>query len=58
MSEFELMTRYGISKQVPCIEQEAVFETNYGQLRLTESESKQVAKLVKRLLEKRLTRKA
>lgn len=50
----EVLTRYALSKQVDGIARGAVFQTPYGELRLTAEESEPVAKLVKRILEKRL----
>jgi len=47
---------YALSKQVPDIDAHAVFKTNYGILMLDHDESKKVAALVKRLLERKLTR--
>lgn len=48
------LVSYALSKQVPCIEREAVFQTNYGELTLTSRESAQVGALVRKLLDKRL----
>ena len=41
---------YALSKQVPCIAREAVFETDYGLLILGAEDSAKVAELVKSLL--------
>ncbi len=48
------LVSYALSKQVSCIESEAVFHTSYGELTLTSKESRQVGALVRKLLEKRL----
>lgn len=49
---------YALAKQVPDIACHAVFETNYGQLRLDAEDSQEVAALVERLLRKKLGRTA
>lgn len=53
----EIITRYALSKQVGSIARGAVFQTSYGELRLTAEESEPVAKLIERILKKRLRRK-
>jgi hypothetical protein len=47
---------YALAKQLPDIETRAVFETNYGTLVLDHEESRKVGALVKRLLQRKLTR--
>jgi len=46
---------YALAKQVPDIARRAVFDTDYGSLRLDPEDSKQVGELVERLLKKRLS---
>lgn len=48
------LVSYALSKQVACVESQAVFQTSYGELTLTGKESRQVGALVRKLLEKRL----
>lgn len=45
---------YALAKQVPDIAVHAVFETNYGQLRLEYGDSQKVAGLVEKLLRAQL----
>lgn len=45
---------YALAKQVPDIEARAVFETNYGTLMLDHAESRKVATLVEKLLQRKL----
>lgn len=42
--------RYALSKQVPCIEAGAVFETSYGTLHLEGDDAAEIAGLVKDIL--------
>lgn len=45
---------YALSKQVPCIKDCAWFETNYGSLRVYGEDAKQIAAVVRDILEKKL----
>jgi len=45
---------YALAKQVPDITYWAVFETNYGTLRLDAADSMKVSRLVEKLLRKKL----
>lgn len=54
--EERLATEYALAKQIPDIACHAVFETNYGQLRLDYEDSQKVAELVERLLRAKLKR--
>lgn len=48
---------YALAKQVPDIARNnALFETNYGRLTLDDADSKKVAKLVEKLLQRKLAR--
>lgn len=49
-----LHIEYALAKQVPDIRCHAVFETNYGQLRLDDLDSHKVAVLVEKLLRAKL----
>ena len=56
MSHEELC--YALAKQVPDITYRAVFETNYGTLRLDAADSMKVSRLVEKLLRKKLQKQA
>ena len=45
---------YALAKQVSCIASEAVFETNYGMLRLDGGDAKEIARVVSLLLKRKL----
>jgi len=47
---------YALAKQVPDLATQAVFDTNYGSLRLDHVDSQKVAALVEKLLRKKLPR--
>ena len=46
--------RYALTKQVPCIKREALFETHYGSLRLEGKDAERIADVVRKILEKKL----
>lgn len=49
---------YALTKQVPCIESQACFDTAYGALVLEGRDAQRVAALVAKLLEQKLRRAA
>lgn len=50
MEENEI--EYALAKQVPSIEQEAIIQTNYGELRFEGQAAKRIAEVVKDILER------
>lgn len=42
---------YALAKQVPSIEREAIFQTDYGELRLYGEDAERIAEVVRDILE-------